>query len=161
MDDRDAIATELGASWFGAGLSLHARARLADCARLMTYPAAAVLLREGDETGLFAILVRGRVALRMRVPERGPVTILTVEPGDVVGWSALVPPHRSTSTAVISEPSTLLVFEPKRLREVLEHDLPLAATLYPRLLEAIGRRLSATRNQLLDLYAQQAEPVAW
>jgi CRP-like cAMP-binding protein len=161
MDDRDAIAAELGASWFGAGLSLHARARLAECARLITYPAAAILLREGDETGLFAILTRGRVALRMRVPERGPVTILTVEPGDVVGWSALVPPHRSTSTAVTSEPSTLLVFEPKRLREVLESDLALAATLYPRLLEAIGRRLSATRNQLLDLYAQQAEPVAW
>jgi len=161
MDDRDAIAAELGASWFGAGLSLHARARLADRARLMTYPGGAVLTREGDETALFAIVVRGRVALRMRVPERGTATILTVEPGDVVGWSALVPPHRSTSTAVTSEPTTLLVFEPKRLREVLEQDLPLAATLYPRLLEAIGRRLSATRGQLLDLYAQQAEPVAW
>ena len=37
-------------------------------------------------------MVTGRVALRVRVPERGPPTILTVEPGDVVGWSALVPP---------------------------------------------------------------------
>jgi CRP-like cAMP-binding protein len=89
------------------------------------------------------------------------VTILTVEPGDVVGWSALVPPHRATSTAVTIEPSTLIEFEPRRLRELLEHDLALSATLYPRLLEAIGRRLSATRQQLLDLYAQQAEPVPW
>jgi CRP/FNR family transcriptional regulator, cyclic AMP receptor protein len=161
MDDRDAITAELGASWFGAGLSHHARARLSEGARLLTYPPSAVLLREGDETALFAIVARGRVALRMRVPERGPVTILTVEPGDVVGWSALVPPHRATSTAVTTEQTTLLVFDPKRLRELLEHDLALAATLYPRLMEAIGRRLNATRNQLLDLYAQQAEPVAW
>jgi CRP/FNR family transcriptional regulator, cyclic AMP receptor protein len=97
----------------------------------------------------------------MHVPERGAVTILTVEPGDVVGWSAVVPPHRSTSTAVTLEPTTLLSFEPRRLRALLEGDCALAATLYPRLMEAIGRRLGATRNQLLDLYAQQAEPVPW
>lgn len=161
MDDRDTISVELGASWFGAGLSHHARARLAEAARLTSYPAAAVLLREGDETGVFAIVSRGRVALRLRVPERGQVTILTVEPGDVVGWSALVPPHRSTSTAVTTEPCSLVVFDPKRLRELLEQDLALAATLYPRLLEALGRRLGATRQQLLDLYASQAEPVPW
>jgi CRP-like cAMP-binding protein len=161
MDDRDAIVVELGASWFGAGLSHHARARLAEAARILDYPASVILLREGDETEIFAILLRGRVALRLRVPERGPITILTVEPGDVVGWSALVSPHRSTSTAVTTEPCALIVFEPRRLRELLEADLALAATLYPRLLEALGRRLSATRHQLLDLYARQAEPVPW
>jgi CRP/FNR family transcriptional regulator, cyclic AMP receptor protein len=159
--DPTAITAELGASWFGAGLSHHARERLAGSAQLLTYPPSVVLLREGDETPLFAIVVRGRVALRMRVPERGQVTILTVEPGDVVGWSALVPPHRSTSTAVTLDTSTLLVFEPRALRELLERDLALAATIYPRLLEAIGRRLGATRQQLLDLYAQQAEAVPW
>jgi CRP-like cAMP-binding protein len=161
MDDRDAVTTELGATWFGAGLSLHARARLAAAATLLDFAADTVLLREGEDTGIFAIITRGRVALRMRVPERGPVTILTVEPGDVVGWSAVVPPHRSTSTAVTVEPTRLLSFDARPLRALLESDLALAATLYPRLLEAIGRRLGATRQQLLDLYTQQAEPVPW
>ena len=32
------------------------------------------------------------------------MTILTVEPGDIFGWSAIVPPHRATSTAVAIEP---------------------------------------------------------
>ena len=161
MDVRDAVTTELGATWFGAGLSLHARAGLAAAATLRDVPSDTILLREGDDTGIFAIITRGRVALRMRVPERGPVTILTVEPGDVVGWSSVVPPHRSTSTAVTVEDTRLLVFEARRLRALLESDLALAATLYPRLLEAIGRRLSATRQQLLDLYAQQTDPVPW
>jgi CRP/FNR family transcriptional regulator, cyclic AMP receptor protein len=161
MENRDAVTIELGATWFGSGLSMHARSRLAECATLREDAAGETLLREGEATGLFAIVTRGRVALRLHVPERGPTTILTVEPGDVVGWSALVPPHRSTSTAVTLEPTTLLSFEPRRLRALLESDCPLAATLYPRLLEAIGRRLSATRHQLLDLYAQQAEVVPW
>jgi CRP-like cAMP-binding protein len=159
--DEQEIAGILGQTWFGSGLSLHARTRLAECARWETIPAGATILREGDETPLFAVVVRGRVALRLHVPERGPVTILTVEPGDVVGWSALVPPHRATSTAVALEESGLIMFHPRRLRAILDADLALAATLYPRLMEALGRRLSATRHQLLDLYAQQAEPVPW
>lgn len=161
MDARDPVAVALGTTWFGSGLSAHARDRLADCATLEALEAGETLLREGDPTSLFAIVVGGRIALRMHVPERGPVTVLTVEPGDVVGWSALVPPHRSTSTAVALARTTLLSFEPRRLRAILDGDLALAATLYPRLLEAIARRLGATRGQLLDLYAQQAEPVPW
>jgi CRP-like cAMP-binding protein len=62
---------------------------------------------------------------------------------------------------VALEDSTLLVFESRRLRALLDADVALAATLYPRLLEALGRRLSATRHQLLDLYAQERQVVPW
>lgn len=161
MEPRDAVSAELASSWFGSGLSLHARSRLAECASLQVVPSGTTLMREGEETSLLAIVVRGRVALRMHVPERGTTTILTVEPGDIVGWSAIVPPHRSTSTAVALEESTLLVFQSRRLRALMAADVALAATLYPRLLEALGRRLTATRNQLLDLYAQERQVVPW
>jgi CRP-like cAMP-binding protein len=89
------------------------------------------------------------------------VTILTVEPGDVVGWSALVPPYRATSTAVAIEPTRLLAFDVKELRRTLREDAALAATVYPRVLEAVARRLGATRHQLLDLYTHDAERVPW
>jgi CRP-like cAMP-binding protein len=161
MEQRDAVSAELASSWFGSGLSLHARSRLAQCASLQVVAAGTTLMQEGDEPSLLAIVVRGRVALRLLVPERGATTILTVEPGDIVGWSAIVPPHRSTSTAVALEESTLLVFESRRLRALLDEDVALAATLYPRLLEALGRRLSATRHQLLDLYTQERQAVPW
>lgn len=161
MDERARIAHELAASWFGTGLSAHARDRLVDVAHVAGFPAGATLMREGEEPPFLAIVTEGRVALRMTVPERGPVTILTVERGDVVGWSAIVRPHRATSTAVTTEATTLLVIDAEGLRRLLDGDLALAATLYPRLLEALGRRLSATRQQLLDLYAQQREEVPW
>ncbi len=161
MEQRDAVNAELASSWFGSGLSVHARSRLSEFASLQVIAPGTTLTREGEETSLLAIVVRGRVALQMHVPERGTTTILTVEPGDIVGWSAIVPPHRSTSTAVAIEESTLLVIEARPLRALLEADLALAATLYPRLLEALGRRLSATRQQLLDLYTQERQVVPW
>jgi CRP/FNR family transcriptional regulator, cyclic AMP receptor protein len=100
-------------------------------------------------------VLRGRVALRVRVPERGNVTILTVEPGDIVGWSALVPPHRASSTAVAMVSSDLVLFDGAALRAALADDAQLAAQVYPLLLNAVARRLEGTRLQLLDLFSQR------
>lgn len=147
--------TALSASWFGAGLSPEAVARLASIAGLRDIERGEVITREGQITESFAIVLSGRVALRTLVPERGMVTILTVEPGDVVGWSAIVPPHRSTSETVAIEPVRLLELPGERLRALLRADHALAASVYPRVLQAVGRRLAATRMQLLDLFARE------
>lgn len=155
-------AIELGAGWFGSGLSPHAVSRLADCcASVRTFAAGDVILREGTDTETFGIVLGGRVALRLLVPERGAVTVMTVEPGDVLGWSALVPPYRATSTAVAVEPTRLLAFESAPLRKALQEDPALAATVYPRVLEAVARRLGATRHQLLDLYGGDQKAAMW
>jgi CRP-like cAMP-binding protein len=145
----------LSASWFGAGLSPEAIARLAEIAELKDVEVGTELTREGQVTEAFAIVLSGRVALRMLVPERGMVTILTVEPGDVVGWSAIVAPHRGTATAICIEPVRLLEMRGEALRSLLRSDYALAASVYPRVLQAVSRRLSATRLQLLDLFARE------
>jgi CRP-like cAMP-binding protein len=150
----DAVSA-LSASWFGAGLSPEAISRLAAIAELRELPAGGELCKEGQVTEDFAIVLTGRVALRTLVPERGMVTILTVEPGDIVGWSAVVPPHRATSTAVAIEPVRVLELPGEPLRNLLRADFALAASVYPRLLQAVSRRLSATRLQLLDLFARE------
>jgi len=113
------------------------------------------LFREGDESEVLGIVIKGRVALRTRVPERGDFTILTVEPGDVYLWSALVPPYRATSTAVAIEALEAITFEGPALRAALREDAALAQALYPRVLVAVARRLNATRVQLLDLFAAE------
>ncbi len=150
----DPIAA-LSASWFGAGLSPEAVARLAGIAELREVPVGTDLTREGVVTEACSIVLSGRVALRTLVPERGMVTILTVEPGDVVGWSAVVPPHRGTANAVAIEPVRLLELNGERLRALLRSDHALAASVYPRILQAVSRRLAATRMQLLDLFARE------
>jgi hypothetical protein len=53
---------------------------------------------EGQRVRELGIVLRDRVWLRTLVPERGMVTNLTVEPGDIFGRSALVLPYRSTLT---------------------------------------------------------------
>ena len=156
MTTDPSATADLGTGWFGAGLSPHALTRLRAAASVREYGTGDVVMREGDQSHPFGVVSSGRVALRLLVPERGSVTILTVEPGDIVGWSALVPPYRATSTAIAVEPTRILAFEAALLRGILRDDPALAATLYPRVLEALARRLGATRHQLLDLYARDA-----
>jgi hypothetical protein len=49
-----------------------------------------------------------------------------------------------------------MLFEAEALRAAISEDPRLAAVVYPRLLRAAARRLSATRLQLLDLFASGA-----
>ena len=145
----------LAAAWLTNSLSVATRGKLARIGRLSTLVNGQVLMREGEPTDYLAIVLEGRIGLRVRVPERGPITILTVEPGDVVGWSAVVPPYRATSTAVALAATELTLFEGPQLREALTSDAELAAELYPVILNAVSRRLEGTRLQLLDLFSQR------
>lgn len=145
----------LGSSWFGGGLPPDTIARLAGIATMRAVEPGDEVTREGQLTEALSIVVSGRVALRTLVPERGMVTILTVEAGDVVGWSSLVPPHRATANGIAIEPVTLVELPGERLRNLLRSDPTLAASLYPRVLQAVSRRLAATRMQLLDLFARE------
>lgn len=159
VDSVAALADALAGAWLTTDLSPEVRDRLARIGRLELLPANSTLTRETEITADCGIVLRGRVGLRMRVPERGMVTILTVEPGDIVGWSAVVPPYRATSTAVTIEPTEIALFEGAHLRDELGRDSRLAAEFYPLVLRAVSRRLQGTRLQLLDLFAQQsAEP---
>jgi CRP-like cAMP-binding protein len=153
--EADAVARLLAEAWLTRDLSRRSLTALAAFGQMRNVAANETLLEEGDPTDSLAIVIEGRVGLRLRVPERGHVTILTVEPGDVVGWSALVPPFRATSTATALERGRLIAFDGMQLRRLLEADWRLAAEVYPVVLRAVARRLEATRLQLLDMFSTQ------
>jgi CRP/FNR family cyclic AMP-dependent transcriptional regulator len=155
MNETAALVAALNTSWFASGLSEKAQTRLAELGRRFTAEPGTELFREGESSDTFGILVHGRVALRTLVPERGDITILTVEPGDIYLWSALVPPFRASSSGTAIEPVEAIIFEGAALRAALRDECELATALYPRILVAVARRLYATRLQMLDLFATQ------
>jgi len=150
----------LAAAWLTHELDAPARSALAAIGRIVAVPAGSVLMREGETNDVMAIVLDGRVSLRMLIPERGQVSIVTIEPGDVVGWSAMVPPYRATSTAVVLTDTELAQFDGPRLRELIANNAELAAQLYPVLLKAVARRLEGARLQLLDLFGER-KAEAW
>ena len=122
------------------------------CASNVRFNAGQHLFREGEEANQFYMIRRGKVALEIFAPERGPITVQTVGEGDVLGWSWLIPPYRWRFDARALELTQAIALDGKCLRTKSEEDHALGYELLKRFSSIIVERLEATRLQLLDIY---------
>jgi CRP-like cAMP-binding protein len=152
------LTSVLGHTWFGAGLPETARAALAGTASVAELVPGSVVVREGRPCDAMGIVLNGRMAIRLGLPPYQERTILTVERGDVFGWSAALPGSPATSTCVALTAARAILFEAVALQGALATDAELAAAVYRQLLSSVARRLAATRLQLLDLFGSTVEP---
>jgi CRP-like cAMP-binding protein len=125
-------------------------AKLASCAQWVTVTAGQHLGREQDSAQAFYLIRSGRVAIEVQAAERSPVRLQTLGPGEIVGWSWLVPPHRWQFDALVVDAVQLLVLDAVRLRRLCEEDTELGYQLLQRLVRVVAHRLAATRRQLLS-----------
>jgi CRP-like cAMP-binding protein len=140
-----------------ARLSPAQRAAAARTARPVSYPEGTRLFDEGQDAKGCWLIQTGQVALQSDVPGRGPVTVHTLGPGDMLGWSWLVPPHHWHFTATARTPVTALALDTVALRTLADGDPALGYPLLLGVLEAALARLQATRWRLLDLYGSPHE----
>lgn len=153
MDTIPDLCQAIGATWFGGGIPAPSLERLASLGRLRDVEPGEVLLVEGAPTVELDLVISGRVGVTAREPGRGDVTLMTVEPGDIVGWSVLLVNLPATATVRAIRPTRLVAFPGHELRAALAVDPVLSAAVHHQALDAVARRLLATRHQLLDLGA--------
>ena len=110
------------------------------------------IFREGQQADHFYLIREGRVAVEVFVPNRGPVTIETVEGGEVLGWSWLFSTYKARFDARALNSVRALSLDGACLRTKCEKDPTLGYELLKRFTEVVVSRLEATRMQLLDLY---------
>ena len=134
------------------GLGDDARSLLAGCARNVHFDAGDRLFREGGEADVFYVVRHGSVAVEAFVPARGPVTIETIEAGDVLGWSWLFPPYRWHFDARALTVVRATVFDARCLREKCDSDPALGYALMGRFAQVLIDRLQSTRLRMLDVY---------
>jgi CRP-like cAMP-binding protein len=134
------------------GLSDARLALIAGCGRNVAFEAGERLFREGDPADSFFLVRHGIVALDTYVPNRGPLTLDTVAPGEIAGWSWLVPPHRWHFTGRAVEPARVIRFDGACLRGKCDDDPELGYALVTRFAQVLVERLQATRFQLMDVY---------
>lgn len=127
------------------------RAKLAAIARLEQHPAGARLFVEGEAADGVYLLVDGRVALGLRVAGAPDATVLTVGPGELVGWSALTGEARVT-TARALDPIRVIFLPRPELLALCDADHDIGYAVMRLALVEVARRLQDTRMQLLDVY---------
>lgn len=112
----------------------------------------AYLFHEGEAADRLFLVRRGRVALELLVPGRGPLIIDSIRDGEVLGLSWLRPPSRWQFDARALEPVEALAFEGAALLDACERDPRLGYQLTVRLAEVMLRRMQSARLRLTDLY---------
>jgi CRP-like cAMP-binding protein len=125
---------------------------LSGCASNVRFADDEMLFREGDDADVFYVIRHGRVALETFVPARGPVTIETIDPGEVVGWSWLFAPYRWHFDARSLGIVRATQFDAACLREKCEQDPTFGYDLILRFTQVLIERLQWTRLRLLDVY---------
>jgi CRP/FNR family transcriptional regulator, cyclic AMP receptor protein len=134
-------------------LSQRTLAQLISVARVVEWPAATFLFREGQQHDGVYLLVSGKLELAMTIPGRGRQRILTVGPGELVAWSSVLGEGRMTCDAQCMTDARLLRLTSGELSALAAAD-PLFGYEFIKLMAAgLAKRLTATRLQMLDLFS--------
>ncbi len=136
---------------FFAGLDPAYLDLLVGCARNVRFDQDQPLFSEGDEAGDFYLVRHGLVAIEMVVGSR-PMVVHSVGPGEVLGWSWLVPPHRWRFGARAVQLTRAVALDGACLRGKCEADTAMGSELLRRFAHDLEERLYQAWLQMLDVY---------
>jgi len=107
------------------------------------------IITDGKKTDFFFILEQGSVDLRFEVPYRKTskkMTVLTIEPGECFGWSALVPPHQATLSGYSVGKSKAIKIPGAKLLNLFERNNSIGYLIMSKLAMMIASRLANQRE---------------
>jgi CRP/FNR family cyclic AMP-dependent transcriptional regulator len=110
------------------------------------------VFHEGGEANKMYLLLQGQIEMLMNSNGAGTqqAVVMTVQPGDIFGWSALVEPYRLTASARCATRVRVVAIAAPGLRALMAVSCALGFRLMQRACQASSARLSATRMQLLS-----------
>ncbi|RKN06066.1 cyclic nucleotide-binding domain-containing protein [Streptomyces radicis] len=128
------------------------RERLLARSRQVSFPASTRLFDEGDRAERLWVITSGSLTLRARVPGRLLTTVGTLGPGDLTGWSALIPPHVREFGAYTVGWLNAREFVAADIHDLCDADPPLACAIHRYLATTVAHRLRTTRQRLIEVY---------
>ncbi len=137
---------------FFRGLDSQYLQLLVGCAANVLFQEGQAIFRADEEADRFYLIRRGRVAIELYAPPRGNVTIQTLEEGEILGWSWLIPPYLPRFNARAIERTIAIGMDGRCLRGKCDADHNLGYELFSRVAPILVSSLEAIRIQLLDLY---------
>jgi len=131
-----------------AGVSGECLRAVAAMAEERDFRAGDILFKEGDLSRGLYILRQGQVDIVYRLHGGEERVVDTVVAGDLIGWSSLVEPHRSTATAMAREAGSAVWVAAAGIRDLCEKDTALGYHLMKQLTNILSRRLQGALVQL-------------
>jgi CRP-like cAMP-binding protein len=126
------------------------RARILPHMTESTVSSGDILLREGEPAEHFFVLLDGAVDLFAGLGEGDEQWIQMVGPGEVIGWSWLVPPYRWAFGVRARVDSQLIRFNAVALRDLCDRDPTFGYGTLKRISALMMERLHTVRLRMAD-----------
>ncbi|MFZ0170805.1 MAG: cyclic nucleotide-binding domain-containing protein [Acidimicrobiales bacterium] len=151
------MAEELAAHRFFQELPDELRRRLSECATNVVFEAGATLCTEGTPARSFFALRAGRVNVGVHVPSKGLVVLETLQTGDIMGWSWVLPPYRWHFDAVAVEHVRAIELHADCILPYLGEEPAAGFRLMTAVATIMEERLESARLRLLDLFGHDGD----
>jgi CRP-like cAMP-binding protein len=128
--------------------------KLVAIAKEESYPTGALLYKEGDPSTHLFLVQQGKVFLEMKCdmgPTRPPMQVIidVVTRREAFGWSAFVEPNLHTLSALIAEPTKMILFDGGKLKALMDEECSMGFEIMKGLTRLLASRLNHTRVLLI------------
>lgn len=130
--------------------------QLGMAAEEVSYDVGDLMFQDDAPANVLFLLLEGDVDIQYLVESGEHVTVDILGAGDLVVWSALIPPYRCTAAGRARTPVKAIAVLADRLRDVLSADHELGWSVMLEVSRVLAERLQAARVQLIA----GVEPVA-
>ncbi len=125
---------------------------IAGCAQIAHFAKGKFVMLAGEPCTHFYLVRTGRAVVEVETANRARV-IHSPGPGDLIGWSWVLPPATWRYDVRVIEDISAIAFDAECVRRKCEEDTEFGYHIYRRILELVIERLMATRIQMLDMFA--------
>lgn len=113
--------------------------------------AGTVLFEQGDPAEYLFTVVTGEVVVNFKPDDAPTLTVARVQPGSIVGWSAVLGSRCYTSSAECTQYTQLLRVRGTNLRRLCDEHPETGVQVLDRLAAVIAERLHSTHDMVLSL----------
>jgi CRP-like cAMP-binding protein len=126
--------------------------QIAGIAEVRVYDTTDILFHEGERADYVYLVVTGKIMLELSPSTIFQKNLMSVGPGEMLGWSAFVEQCNYASTGVVAAPTELIRIEGKLLRAICDKDPEFGYDFMHRIMRALAKRLTTTWSQLANIY---------
>ena len=105
------------------------------------------------------LVVSGRIVLELCPATIYQKNLMSVGPGEMLGWSSFVEQRNYASTGVVVTPTQLVKIDGKKLRAICDRDPEFGYDFMHRIMRALAKRLTTTWSQLANIYVPNTLPM--
>jgi CRP/FNR family transcriptional regulator, cyclic AMP receptor protein len=146
----ESISKELRGFQFFVGLDSAYVEFLASHATRRHFDAAHVMHRQGDPATGFYVVTSGNISIEVPAIQGPTLHLQALGPGDMLGWSWLIPPYRWSFLVRTEAPVDLIEFDGKAVLDKCEADPKFGYEMLKRVSALMSERLAHARQRMID-----------